>query len=114
MKTWGQRRRPTELFHGLAFAAVETVEVSAPNVFGPGRGLTQIGEGKHHFDLPECILVAGVANRAFQFNRALHSLSGELPIAAKILRHTVLIKLVVDDGVEYAAQRIPLEFEVSG
>src|SRR5205807_7398628 len=77
------------------------------------RWLAKIGEWQPNFHLPELIFVAGIVDRALQFNGALYPFGRIAPIAMKSLRDAAFIQVVVNDGVEDTAERIPLQLEIT-
>src|SRR5687768_7513526 len=114
MKPAKASRRPAELFRWLVLAAVEPVKIGPPDFARFRRRLAEIGEGNHHFDLPEFIDVRGIRRGAFQLNRILHLFRRVTPIALELLRNTALIEIIRDDGIKDASQRVPLQLEIAG
>src|SRR5947209_7775660 len=113
MKTRQSSWRPTQLFHWLIFGSVEAVKISPPNISGFGRSLLKIGKRNHDFHLPEFIFVTGIIHCSFEFDGALHALGRVAPIALEVRRNASFIQSIRDDGVEHAAQGIPLKFEIA-
>ena len=101
------------MFDRQAFGPIEAIKIRAPHIARLGRGEAKVGEGNADFHLPELIAIVGIIRGALEFDGAGHVCGCETPIAFEGPRLTFIIEIVINNGVEHAAERIPLEFEIA-
>src|SRR5687767_16013425 len=105
--------RPAEQLRLLTLVAIEAIEVAPPHLAGFWRGDFQIGEGDACLHRPPPIAIVRVLHRAVYLDGERHRWRSVRPVAFELLRTAIWAELVRDDGIEGAAQRIPLQLEVA-
>jgi hypothetical protein len=113
MKSGPDCRRPAELFRLAVAIAVESIEVAAPHLSGLWRCHLQIGERDTRFHRPTPIAIARILHSTVDLHGVGHRGRGVRPVPFELLGAAVGAEHVGDDGVECAAERIPLQLEIT-